>query len=586
MLEKTEIRTQLCVIGGGLAGICAAVAAAREGCKVVLMHERPMLGGNASSEIRMWVCGAQGNNVAETGIMEELFTENLRLNPYKLHPVFDALLWQKVTAEDNITLLMNCSCFDAEMNGDRIVSVTGWQMTTQKLIRVRAELFADCSGDSILAPLTGAAFRFGREASGEFGENVGTVVPDRKTMGNSCLIQAHKGNVPVTFTPPSFAKKLTEDELRFRRPDMNSSSENYWYMELGGDADTISDAENIRDELLALAFGMWDYIKNGGTTPDAELWQLDFVGFLPGKRESRRMVGRYIMTQNDITSDRAFEDVAAFGGWPLDDHDPAGFYYDGHPNTSYSTPAPYAIPYRCLYSANIGNLFFAGRNISMTHAAMSSARVMGTCAVCGQAVGTAAAIAAEKNCSPDGVYRSYLSELQRRLLWNDCLLPHHPRRAEALTNSAALTINGKTTPELEKLRDGNDRESVFICGFGDEIEMRFNSPVKLSEVRIVFDSDLNRDTLPGDGCERKHMTRCNLLPDSPVMRLPSTLCASYEVSLVFADGTEKPLRDETDNIHRLVKIPCIENGVTAIRLVMRSAHSGGTSARLFSLEVR
>lgn len=586
MLEKTEIRTDLCVIGGGLAGICAAVAAAREGMKVVLMHERPVLGGNASSEIRMWVCGAQGDNVAETGIAEELFTENLRLNPYKLHPVFDALLWQTVTNEKNITLLMNCSCFDAEMNGSRIKSVTGWQMTTQKLITVYAESFADCSGDSILAPLTGAEFRMGREAASEFGENVGTKTADKKTMGNSCLIQAHKGSVPVTFTAPSFAKKLTEDDLRFRRPSLDCSSENFWYLELGGEDDTIKDAESIRDSLISLAFGMWDYIKNSGTFPDAELWQLDFIGFLPGKRESRRMVGKYIMTQNDIIADRDFDDTAAFGGWPLDDHDPAGFYYDGHPNTSYSTPAPYAIPYRCLYSANIENLFFAGRNISMTHAAMSSTRVMGTCAVCGQAVGTAAAVAHEKKCTPDGVYKEHIRELQNRLLWNDCLLPHHPRTPQSLTKSAVITLNGAPSEKAEALRDGNDRENVFECAFGDEIAFSFESPVKISEVRIIFDSDLNRETLPGDGCERHHMTRCNLLPTSPVMRLPSTLCREYTLSVLPAFGTEKLITSVKDNARRLVKVRCIEKNVKAVKLVIASANSGGKTARIFSFEIR
>mgnify|MGYP003318677939 CR=1 FL=1 len=285
-IETLSYTADFCVIGGGLAGICAAVAAAREGAKVVLMHERPVLGGNASSEIRMWVCGAQGRNCAETGIMEEIFLENLRINPYKNHYVFDALLWNLVKNEPNITLLLNCSCMDAEMkNESEILSVTGWQMTTQKFCKVYADNFADCSGDSILAPLTGAEYRFGREAADEFKENVSTKTADKKTMGNSCLIQAHKGTVPVKFTAPDFAKKLTADDLKFRRPNMKSSSENFWYLELGGDKNTIDDAEKVRDELVALAYGMWDYIKNSGEYEDAELWQLDFVGALPGKRQ-------------------------------------------------------------------------------------------------------------------------------------------------------------------------------------------------------------------------------------------------------------------------------------------------------------
>ena len=586
MLKTLEYTADLCVVGGGLAGMCAAIAAARGGAKVVLMQERPMLGGNASSEIRMWVCGAQGKNVRETGILEELALENLRRNPYKIYPIWDSVLWEAVKKEENITLLLNCSCMSAEMKSDtEILSVTGWQMTTQCFCRVKAKYFSDCSGDSILAPLTGAHFRVGREVASEFGENVGTVEEDKKTMGNSCLIQAHKGNMPVVFTAPDFAKKLTEEDLRFRRPHMGSSSENFWYLELGGDRDTIGDTETVRDELVALAYGMWDYIKNSGAYEDAAYWQLDFLGFLPGKRESRRMVGKYLMTQLDITGDRAFEDVCAFGGWPLDDHDPAGFYYDGHPNTSYSTPSPYAIPYRSLYSENIENLFFAGRNISMTHAAMSSTRVMATCALCGQAVGTAAAIAAKHGTSPDGVYTDYLAELQDTLLWNDCLLPHHPRTPAALTADAALSCTGNAgNPDV--LRDGNDRENVFVCAPGDVISYRFTKPVKVNEVRIVFDSDLDRVTLPGDGCERGHTMRANLLPDAPVMHLPTTLCKSYRVEAVLEDGTTAVLKETTENCARLVLIPGREEKIAELRLIMTEAHCGGTEMRLFSFEAR
>lgn len=587
MPETMDYSTDFCVVGGGLAGICASVAAARRGIKVVLMHERPMLGGNASSEIRMWVCGAQGRNVTETGLLEELFMENLWMNPYKLYPMFDALLYQFVKREPNITLLLNCSCFDAQMKDkETIESVTGWQMTTQRFIRVRANYFADCSGDSILAPLTGAHFRVGREAASEFGERINVPVADQKTMGNSCLIQAHLGKEKVTFTPPPFAKKLHAEDLRYRRPDLNSDSENFWYLELGGDRDTVADAEQIRDELVALAYGMWDYIKNSGEFKNAEYWQLDFIGFLPGKRESRRMLGKVIVTQNDILSDRNWPDAAAYGGWPLDDHDPAGFRYDGHPNTAYDTPAPYAIPYRALYSVNIRNLFFAGRNISMTHAAMSSSRVMATCALCGQAVGTAAAIAAAHGVLPHDVYETYLAALQDALLWDDCMLPHHPRTPSEVMTQAELTLDGAYTAALENLRDGNDRENVFICEAGQQILCRFRTPRQITEVRIVFDSDLDRQTLPGSQTERRHMTRCNLLPDSPVMHLPSTLCSDFILEGLDETGSPVITKKTTNNLHRLVKLPLHGRKLSALRLTPLAAHAGGTQMRLFSLDVQ
>ncbi len=586
MLKTLQYKADLCVVGGGLAGMCAAIAAARHGARVVLMQERPVLGGNASGEIRMWVCGAQGQNVRETGILEELAMENLWRNPYKIYPIWDSVLWDAVRREENITLLLNCSCMDAEMDADdHIAAVTGWQMTTQAFCRVEAKLFADCSGDSILAPLTGANYRVGREAASEFGENISVEVEDKKTMGMSCLIQAHKGTEPVTFTPPAFAKKLTAEDVRFRRPRMHSSYENFWYLELGGMGDSIADTEVVRDDLIALAYGMWDYVKNSGEYEDAEFWQIDFLGFLPGKRESRRMMGKYLMTQNDITSDRHFEDVVAFGGWPLDDHDPAGFYYDGHPNTSYQTPSPYAIPYRVLYSENIENLYFAGRNISMTHAAMSSSRVMATCALCGQAVGTAASIASKYGTTPHGVYTDHLAELQETLLWDDMLLPHHPRMPADLSAAAELSVNGEVSTEADVLRDGNDRENLFVCAVGDVIAYRFAEPVLAEEVRIIFDSDLDRMTLPGDVCERHHTMRANLLPDSPVMHLPTTLCKAYTVEAILEDGSTVTLISEDNNLRRLVRIP-VGKTVSAIRFCGTAVHCCGEQIRLFSFEVK
>jgi len=213
MLNKKKITTDLCVIGGGMSGICAAIAAAREGISVVLMQERPMLGGNASSEIRMWVSGARGENNRETGILEEIQLENMRRNPTKNYYIWDNILYDFVLREKNITLLLNCACMDADITkGDfadgrtvKINSVTGYQLTTQTMIEVEAKYFSDCSGDSILAPLTGAEFRLGREAKSEFGEDTQVEVADDFTMGMSCLIQGRETTRDVKFTAPSFS---------------------------------------------------------------------------------------------------------------------------------------------------------------------------------------------------------------------------------------------------------------------------------------------------------------------------------------------------------------------------------------------
>ncbi|MBQ4137048.1 MAG: FAD-dependent oxidoreductase, partial [Clostridia bacterium] len=363
MLNQKVIETDLCVVGGGIAGMCAAISAARHGIKVVLMHERPVLGGNASSEIRMWVCGAHGENNRETGILEEIALENLYRNPNKNWYIWDNILYDFIKREKNITLLLNCTCIDAECESGefednrsiRIKSVTGYSMTTQTMIKVNSRFFSDCSGDSILAPLTGAQFRIGRESADEFGEDTHVKVHDNMTMGNSCLLQGRETTKKVTYTHPESFKKFTDEDFKFREIHPESPWENYWYLELGGNRDTIHDAEDIASELKELALGTWDYMKNSGKY-DVDTWELDFLGALPGKRESRRMVGEYIITECDIRDCRIFDDTIAYGGWPIDDHFPMGFYHKNTANTDIKTPAPYPLPYRALYSRNVENL--------------------------------------------------------------------------------------------------------------------------------------------------------------------------------------------------------------------------------------
>lgn len=563
MLHTNIHHVDFCVVGGGMAGVCAAIAAARNGIKTLLMHERPMLGGNASSEVRMWICGAHGSNNRETGIMEEIALESLYKNPDKSHYLFDCILLEKVKAEPNLTLLLNCSCLDAESDGTHILSVTGWQSTTQSFHKVEACLFADCSGDSILAPLCGAEFRYGRESATEFNERISVTVSDKKTMGISCLIQARRENTPSKFIPPTWAEKLNDKQIERRCPRLYKTSENFWYLEYGGELDCIKDTELIRDRLLAIAMGMWDYIKNSGKVEDAEFWKLDFLGFLPAKRESRRMCGKYIMNSNDIRSGGRFADTVAFGGWGLDDHDPGGFFYLGEANHNEPTPSPYGIPYRCLYSVNINNLLFAGRNISMTHAAMSSSRVMATCAVLGEAVGTAAAIAVKNGLTPDGVYHNKLEELQQRLMYGDCFLPTFKRTLDPCVHEATLKIDGNSSKDVDKLRNGIDRNNS-IYGYEDmgcnvragaNIVYSFDYPVEVEEARITFDSDLDRLTLPGDNTERTHITRANILPTSPTTHLPTTLVREFELWVENEDGSQIRLYNEKENRKRTVWLP-------------------------------
>lgn len=601
MLETITLRANLCVVGGGMAGICAAIAAARGGASVVLMQERPVLGGNASSEIRMWVCGAHGENNRETGIVEEIALENLRRNPTKNFYIWDTVLYDFVLREKNITLLLNCACMDATVEeGDfaddrdrRITAVTGYQMTTQRFIQVEAELFADCSGDSILAPLTGASYREGREGKDDFGEPTYVESPDKLHMGMSCLIQGRETDRPVAFTPPPFALKLTDEDFRHRSPRMESSYENFWYLELGGNRDAIGDTEEVAQELRALAMGTWDYVKNSGRY-DTDNWELEFFGFLPGKRESRRMVGEYTVTANDLLECTLFPDAVAFGGWPIDDHYPDGFYHKGHPNTNILPARPYAVPYRSLYSANVENLFFAGRNISMTHFAMSSMRVMATCALMGQAVGTAAALAARYSLTPHGVYTRRLEELQDSLMDADCFLPARERSVgEACRRTVLVDKNGIPVAGGETLKNGQDRPNIHYgttsCGLslpnGEGVEYRFEAPTAVESVHLTFDSDLDRTTLPGDKCEQDHSTRANVRLDSPQFYLPLTLCKAFRLEAETADGI-KVLLDVDHNALRAYHVEVGRADITAIRLIPLENYGGAGETRVFSFDFR
>ncbi len=577
-------KVDFCIIGGGLAGMCAAIAAARHGAQVALMQERPVLGGNASSEIRMWVCGAHGDNNRETGIIEEIMLESRYRNSQRNFSIWDSILYEKVRFEPpsqkgNITLLLNCTCTDATLDGDRIVTVKGWQLTTQTWHTVEADLFADCSGDSILAALTGAEVRTGREARAEFDEDIEPEQADHKTMGMSCLIQAREMDSPQSFIPPAWANiYATDDDLPFR--DHSLPDANFWWIELGGEQDSIRDTETIRDELLKVAFGVWDHIKNrgdpGGDDHGADNWALEWVGFLPGKRESRRYVGDHILTQNDVRAEGRFDDLVAYGGWTMDDHHPGGVAWKGEPTIFHPAPSPFGIPYRCLYSRSVANLFCAGRNVSVTHAAMSATRVMATCALLGQAVGTAAAIAAREGTTPRGVYERHIVELKQMLMDDDCYLPWNVRTVPALARNATLTAS---EGDPEPLRNGLDRpigdaDNGWTGSLGAWVEYRFAAPERVRQLRFIFDSDLNRP---------EKATPANYPLHSEPVGVPKTLVRAFRVEAVGDDGAWYTIAHVENNYQRLVRLN-VDVTTRAIRFIPESTW-GAEQVHVFAWDV-
>ncbi len=563
------------VVGGGMAGLCAAIASARRGMRTALVHDRPVLGGNASSEVRMWICGAHGPHNKETGILEEVQLENLRYNPGLHYSIWDATLWAKAHFQPGLTLFLNATCHAAEMAGDRIESIGVWQLTTQRKLTLHARTFIDCSGDSILAALTPAQFRVGREAREEFGEDIEPERADRKTMGSSLLIQLRRTAEPQPFTPPPWACRFESPEDLPQRV-RGVTADNFWWLEVGGLQDTIGDAEEIRDTLMQIGYGVWDYLKNRAPEREkAENWALEWMGSLPGKRESRRYRGLYTLTQNDIRDGGQFDDIIAYGGWSMDDHHPAGIFYPGAPTIFHAAPSPYGIPYRSLVSADVPNLLFAGRNISVTHAALSSTRVMATCALLGQAAGTAAAVAAHLGAAPaDLTEGEALRLLQNALMEDDCWLPGHLRRTSEMARAATLSTTGAYA---DRLLDGVDRDRpdslhAWEGACRDSITFRWPVPVRPASLRIVFDSNL---------CHEKRMP-CSYPHRSDRSAVPGSMVRSFRVEAEDSTGRWRTLFREPDQFARLARVP-IQAEVTALRFVAESTW-GDETVRIFALE--
>ena len=561
-MKSVEYKTDLCIIGGGMAGLCCGIAAARHGIRVVLIHDRPVLGGNASSEIRMWICGSHGKDNRESGIIEEIMLENFYQNTALKFPIWDSVLYEKAMAEENLTLLLNSSCLDCTMNGSSIESVKAWQSNAETFHIVRARYFADCSGDSVLSTLSGAKYMYGRESKSDFGETIPPDKADKRTMGMSCLFQIRETDHPVRFTPPKWAYKYESDaDLPFKDHDRDN---NFWWIEVGGEWDCIHDTDRCRDELLKICYGVWDHMKNCGDH-GVENWELEWIGFLPGKRESRRYVGKYIVTQNDVESGGRFEDAVAYGGWSMDDHFPQGFYYkDGHPTIYHPAPAPWGLPLRCMISENIENLCFAGRNISVTHAALSSSRVMATCAVLGQALGTAVSFAVRDNVALENVD---IKKLQQTLAEDDCFIPRYKRELPRLTRAAACSA--------EIVRNGTERgeQNCWVGKKGDIIEYEFDSDTEISGIRLVFDSDLNRDY---------HNMPCSYPLVQTKFKLPETLIKEYKIEIISENGAVESLYID-DNHQRFVKHK-INRKANKIRFIP-IASWGCSELRLFDFEV-
>ena len=487
-----------------------------------------MLGGNASSEVRMHVVGANYGRQTqdwslesrETGIIEEIRLENAVRNPQRSPSIFDLILYEKCRAEPKLRLYLNTSVQGATVEDGTITEASAVRASTEDNFIIKAAVYIDCTGDGTLGAAAGAEYVHGREGRESHGESLAAEVADQKTLGSTLLFMARKHDQPVPFVAPPWARRMSREDFRYRARFWSDESPTYeygyWWIEWGGHLDTIKDNEAIRDELLSIVMGVWDFIKNGGEH-QAECWALDWFGVVPGKRESRRFVGQYLLTENDLMEARPFADAIAYGGWPIDIHPPEGVDKpEERPCVQTAIPYLYEIPLRACVSKNIKNLMFAGRNISATHVAFASTRVMATCALLGEGVGVAAAHAVRENLPPQELAGrpEVMALIKQHLLREDNFLIGETecdegdlaRSAQAIASSeqpdgpASNVLSGQNRSAQgergvhpDRLIPGSHRwMSDPAQGLPAWLELRWPDPVEIQRVELTFDTGLQR----------------------------------------------------------------------------------------------
>ena len=609
-INYVEKSYDIVVVGGGLSGMCAAIAAARHGAKTAIIQNRSVYGGNASSEVRMHIVGASSHaaksDLAETGILLEMLMENKRRNPYASFPVFDSILWEFIHFQENLTPYLNTNMDDAVVEDGKITAVICHQNTTETEFKIFGKIFVDATGHGTLGTIAGCESRWGSESKAEHGEPNAPDMANDDTQGNTIMFSAIDRGEPVKFIKPKWAYTFTEDNLKYRGhgnsvgshadggelvefeegsgrlPAFFNVDSGYWWIEVGGDwDDIIRQGEELRDELVKCVYGVWDHLKNQGDH-GVDTLDLDWVGMVPGYRESRRLVGDYLLTEMDVRANRIFDDAVAYGGWQMDQHVRRGIWdFDKIPSRILNFDGCYTIPYRCFYSNQVSNLMMAGRDISTTKMAFGSTRVMGTCAIGGQAVGTAAAIAIAKGCTPAEV-GGHIDELQQTLLKDDCYIPgfanHDP--ADLCRGAKVTAASAKEGCEPENVINGvarrvgkneNAWESVDLQNAALTLALAEASDVK--QIRVTFDPNLTKEIMPS-------MTRN--VRDRQVKGMPHELVKDYKVEALLG-GEVVWSKEITENYQRL-NIHDLEETVKCdtIRITVLSTH-GIDSARIYEV---
>lgn len=575
---------EVIVVGGGMAGLCAAMESARQGTHTALIQARPVLGGNASSEIRIHISGADQSlkqpDYAEGGLLYELMLENKKNNEQFSYSIWDMVLFEKAKEEKKLDVFFNTVMYDCEMDGDRIAAINCVQETTEMRYRLEAPIFVDATGNGTLGYYAGALHRSGSEPKSEFGELHAPEEPNNYRMGNTIMLKARDMGHPVEFTPPTFARKLTEKQLskrihclqmretidcsdspnpeEYKRTSMTSSAcvdYGYWWLELCGEGDDIiTEYETIRDDLMAYAYGIWDHIKNnkeGIHEHNAENFALEWVGTLPGVRESRRLVGDYLLSETDILEHKIFDDAVCYGGWCVDLHAPHGLLdFDRLPSDCNFYEGVYTIPYRSYYSKNIKNLYMAGRDISTTRLGLASARILGCCAIGGQAVGIAASLCRKYSCDPREL-APHIRELQQLILKEDGFLPgfkNEDSKDLALMASVSATY-AEQGGEPEQVINGisrklGSRQNGWVTRVGETMTLKLEKAYEIRQIRMTFESNF------------AYPIRVTMAPLRQAQQrpgVPKELVKDVRIELVKQDKIVKTIQVE-GNYQRLCRV--------------------------------
>lgn len=418
----------LVVVGGGYAGMGAAISAARMGCKVALLQDRPVLGGNGSSEVRVWAQGLiRRGKYPRIGEIIEEFADRASKSPGKTEEFGDDVKEKVVRAEKNIDLFLNHYAYQVEMDGDKVAAVHALDTRTSQRKRFSGRLFCDSTGHAVIGYLAGAHYD----------------MTPKGRMGMSNMWRWDEADQPVEFPETPWALDLEMKDFPYPRDHHGQ-----WFWEGGFDKDPINEAEAIRDWNLRAVYGAFNAMKNRDGAAEHKNAVLSWVAFIGGPRESRRLMGDVVLSQEDVVTKRDFPDGCVPSTWSIDLHYPKQQYAQKFPEDPFISYAQfdarvdrtfgYPVPYRCFYSRNIPNLFMAGRCISVTHEALGTVRVMKTCGMMGEVVGRAASVCVREDCLPRDVYTKHWDELDK--------LIQLPGKARRETVQAEIVIPADALP--------------------------------------------------------------------------------------------------------------------------------------------